>query len=69
MVLIKKRLYERLIEKKANYEQMRASITPEFMESIKKEQLINFTYNSNALEGISLSFEETRDVIEEFYNR
>ena len=68
MALIKKRIHQRILEKKRQLDPYKP-FPSDILEKMRKEILVSYTYNSNALEGISLSPQETRKVIEEFYPR
>ena len=57
-------IYKRIIKKKIELEKHRP-IEPMFLEKLRQELMIEYTYNSNAIEGSTLSLNETRLVLEE----
>ncbi len=66
MSLINKRINRRILEKKKRLDEL-PSLSPSLADSLRKELMIKYIYNSNAIEGSTLTLQETRDVIEEFY--
>lgn len=64
MHVIDKIIHERIIEKKIRLEKERP-LPPSFVSRLRKELMIEYTYDSNAIEGSTLTLNETRLVIEE----
>ncbi|MCW4050190.1 MAG: Fic family protein [Candidatus Bathyarchaeota archaeon] len=64
MHVIDRVIHERIIEKKIRLENKRP-LPPSFVNRLRKELMIEYTYDSNAIEGSSLTLNETRLVIEE----
>ncbi len=64
MALINKRIHQRVISKKKRLDRFRP-LPPTLVARLKKQMAIEFTYNSNAIEGNTLTLHETRLVIEE----
>ena len=64
MPLVNKRIHQRIIEKKKKLDSMRP-LSPSLVKRLKEQMTIRFTYNTNAIEGNTLSLHETRLVIEE----
>ncbi|MBI4044143.1 MAG: Fic family protein [Candidatus Diapherotrites archaeon] len=56
-------LFERILEKKNSLDKARP-LSAEIVQKLRQEMEIEWTYNSNAIEGNSLSYEETRRVVE-----
>jgi len=63
-MMLDKRLNSRLLEKKKKLDSLRPLPDP-LVRRLKKQITILFAYNSNAIEGNTLSLHETRLVIEE----
>jgi len=57
-------IYRRIIEKKVALDAHRP-FDPIFLNRLKHELMIEYTYNSNAIEGSTLTLNETRLVLEE----
>jgi len=57
-------IHERIIEKKKRLEAKRP-LPPELVNRLRKEVIIEYTYDTNAIEGNTLTLNETRLVIEE----
>lgn len=68
MSLINKRIYRRILKKKEWLDELQP-LSPTLAASLRKELMIKYIYNSNAIEGITLTLQETREVIGEFYHR
>ena len=68
MSLINKRIYRRILEKRERLDEIQP-LPSNLADDLRKELMIDYIYNSNAIEGISLTLQETRDVITEFYHR
>lgn len=64
MHVIDRVIYERIIEKKKILENKRPLLSS-FVNRLRKELIIEYTYDSNAIEGSTLTLNETRLVIEE----
>jgi len=64
MALINKRVHERLLEKKKKLDKLRP-LPSSLVGRLKKQMMIEYTYNSNAIEGNTLTLRETQLVIEE----
>ena len=64
MSLINKRIYMRILEKKKRLDKFHP-LPQDLVDDIRKKLMINYIYNSDALEGSSLSLSETRNFIEE----
>lgn len=64
MRLIDRVIYERIIEKKKRLE-IKRPFPSSFVNRLRKELIIEYTYDSNAIEGSTLTLNETRLVIEE----
>ena len=62
--MIDKKIHERIIDKKIRLEKERP-LPPSFLNRLRKELMIEYTYDSNAIEGSTLTLNETRLVIEE----
>ncbi len=63
-MLINPRIHQRVIEKKRRLDRHRP-LSPSLVARLKEEMAIEYTYNSNAIEGNTLTLRETRLVIEE----
>jgi len=64
MSLINKKIHQRILEKKKKLDQSRP-LSPALVARLKKQMMIEYTYNSNAIEGNTLTLRETQLVIEE----
>jgi Fic family protein len=64
MSLLDENIHKRIIEKKVVLEAHRP-FDPIFLKRLKHELMIEYTYNSNAIEGSTLTLNETRLVLEE----
>ena len=64
MVLINKKIHQRLLDKKRRLEGLRP-LPSSLVTRLKKQMMIEYTYNSNAIEGNTLTLRETQLVIEE----
>jgi len=63
-MLINKRLHRRILEKKRRLDGHRP-LSPAMVARLKNELMIEYTYDSNAIEGSTLTLRETRLVLEE----
>ena len=64
VTLINKRIHERVLDKKKRLDSHRP-ISLSLVKRLKEQLCINYTYNSNAIEGNTLTLNETRLVIQE----
>ena len=64
MSLINKRIHYRIIEKKKRLDEHRP-LSAALVSRLRDELMIEYTYDSNAIEGSTLTLRETRLVIEE----
>lgn len=64
MTLINKRIHRRVLDKKKKLDSLRP-LPPTLVARLKKQMAIEYTYNSNAIEGNTLTLRETKLVIEE----
>ena len=64
MALINKRIHQRVLDKKRKLEGLRP-LPSSLVARLKKQMMIEYTYNSNAIEGNTLTLRETQLVIEE----
>jgi Fic family protein len=64
MALINKRVHERVLDKKKKLDKLRP-LPSSLVGRLKKQMMIEYTYNSNAIEGNTLTLRETQLVIEE----
>jgi Fic family protein len=64
MALINKKIHQRVLDKKRKLEGLR-SLPSSLVARLKKQMMIEYTYNSNAIEGNTLTLRETQLVIEE----
>ncbi|TET18812.1 Fic family protein [Candidatus Bathyarchaeota archaeon] len=64
MALINKRIHKRVLDKKKRLDSLRP-LLPTLAMRLKEQMAIEYTYNSNAIEGNTLTLRETRLVIEE----
>ena len=64
MAVINKRIHKRVLDKKKKLDTYRP-LPPSLVKRLKQQMCIEYTYNSNAIEGNTLSLHETRLVIEE----
>ena len=64
MSLISRRIHRRILEKKRRLDEHRP-IPPGALRRLRDEMTLEYTYDSNAIEGSTLTLRETRLVIEE----
>jgi Fic family protein len=64
LTLINNRIHQRVLEKKKRLDSYRP-LPPPLVARLKEQMAIEYTYNSNAIEGNTLTLRETRLVIEE----
>ena len=64
MTLINKRIHKRVLQKKKRLDSLRP-LPPTLVKKLKEQLCIDYTYNSNAIEGNTLTLNETRLVIQE----
>jgi len=64
VTLINKRIHTRVLQKKKRLDSLRP-LPPTLVKKLKEQLRINYTYNSNAIEGNTLTLNETRLVIQE----
>ncbi len=64
MALINERVRERILGKKKRLDSLRP-LPPTLVAKLKEQMAIEYTYNSNAIEGNTLTYRETQLVIEE----
>ena len=64
MVMLKPKIYARILSKKKTLDNLRP-LPPQLAKKLREQMQIEFTYNSNAIEGNSLSLRETQLVIQE----
>ena len=64
MVLLNKKIHERVLEKKRKLDTLRP-LPSSLVARLKKQMMIEYTYNSNAIEGNTLTLRETQLIIEE----
>lgn len=64
MQMLKTKIYERILSKKKVLDSLRP-LPPQLVEKLWEQMQIEFTYNSNAIEGNTLSLRETQLVIQE----
>jgi len=64
MTLINKRIHQRVLDKKKKLDSLRP-LPPTLVARLKKQMAIEYTYNSNAIEGNTLTLRETKLAIEE----
>lgn len=64
MALINKKIHQRVLEKKKKLDASRP-LPSSLVARLKKQMMIEYTYNSNAIEGNTLTLRETQLVIEE----
>jgi len=62
--MLKPKMYERILSKKRSLDNLRP-LPPELVRKLREQMQIEFTYNSNAIEGNTLSLRETQLVIQE----
>jgi Fic family protein len=63
-VLLNKKIHERVLEKKRKLDPPRP-LPSSLVARLKKQMMIEYTYNSNAIEGNTLTLRETQLIIEE----
>src|SRR3972149_643724 len=64
MVMLKPKIYARILSKKKPLDNLRP-LPPHLAKKLREQMQIEFTYNSNAIEGNTLSLRETQLVIQE----
>jgi len=64
MQMLKPKTYERILSKKKVLDSLRP-LPPQLVQKLWEQMQIEFTYNSNAIEGNTLSLRETQLVIQE----
>jgi len=64
VTLINKRIHERVLYKKKRLDSYRP-LSPSLVKRLKEQLCVNYTYNSNAIEGNTLTLHETRLIIQE----
>jgi Fic family protein len=64
MALISKRIHQRVLDKKRKLEGSRP-LPSSLVARLRRQMMIEYTYNSNAIEGNTLTLRETQLVIEE----
>jgi Fic family protein len=64
VTLIKSGIHQRVLEKKKRLDRYRP-LSPSLVARLREQMVIEYTYNSNAIEGNTLTLRETRLVIEE----
>jgi Fic family protein len=64
MSLINKRIHQRVLDKKKRLDRLRP-LPSSLVARLRKQMMIEYTYNSNAIEGNTLTLRETQLVIEE----
>jgi Fic family protein len=63
MQMLKPKIYERILSKKKALDNLRP-LPPQLVNKLREQVQIEFTYNSNAIEGNTLSLRETQLVIQ-----
>ena len=64
LMLINKKIHQRVLEKKRKLDTLRP-LPSSLVARLKKQMMIEYTYNSNAIEGNTLTLRETQLIIEE----
>ena len=64
MNLLKDEIHDRILEKKKELDAVRP-LPPEVVRKLREQMRVEYTYNSNAIEGNTLTLRETQMVIEE----
>ena len=64
MQMLKPRMHARILSKKKALDNLRP-LPPQLVKKLREQMQIEFTYNSNAIEGNTLSLRETQLVIQE----
>jgi len=64
MQMLKPKIYVRMLAKKKTLDSLRP-LPPQLVKKLQEQMQIEFTYNSNAIEGNTLSLRETQLVIQE----
>jgi Fic family protein len=64
MVLINEKIHQRVLDKKKRLDKTRP-LPPTLVTRLKEQMTIEYAYNSNAIEGNTLTLQETKLVIEE----
>jgi len=62
--MLKSKIYTRILSKKKTLDNLRP-LPPQLVEKLREQMQIEFTYNSNAIEGNTLTLRETQLVIQE----
>ena len=62
--MLNKKIHERVLEKKRKLDTLRP-LPSSLVARLKKQMMIEYTYNSNAIEGNTLTLRETQLIIEE----
>ena len=63
-MLLNKKIHQRVLEKKRKLDTLRP-LPSSLVARLKKQMMIEYTYNSNAIEGNTLTLRETQLIIEE----
>lgn len=63
-MLVNKRLYSRILDKRKRLDELRP-LPPAMVARLRNELMIEYTYDSNAIEGSTLTLRETRLILEE----
>ena len=64
MTLIDDRIHNRVLDKKKRIDDFRP-LPPSLVKRLKEQLCVNYTYNSNAIEGNTLTLHETKLIIQE----
>jgi Fic family protein len=64
LALINKRIRQRVLDKKKKLDRLRL-LPSSLVAGLQNQMMIEYTYNSNAIEGNTLTLRETQLVIEE----
>ncbi len=64
MNLLRDEVHDRILEKKKELDAVRP-LPPEVVRKLREQMMVEYTYNSNAIEGNTLTLRETQLVIEE----
>ena len=64
LALLNKKIHQRVLEKKRKLDTLRP-LPSSLVARLKKQMVIEYTYNSNAIEGNTLTLRETQLIIEE----
>ena len=68
MTLVNKRVYNRILKKKRHLEEL-PPLSPRLDARLRNDLMVRYIYNSNAIEGSTLSLKETREIVREFSHR